>query len=695
MAEFKPDKQALKFVLGKNPQLKQSAALKDYTALAKKLLTHSTPDQIIDELVSEIKKIDSKTNQKNKLAVLKNVNTLLEQLFRADYRKRKFSNKILEKWKSAITALSNLSEEEKKLLTSGGEKAFDRRAQMEFMRQLILENNPKTQQPYSLEEYRAIANNLVTIATPNNIVDDLVEILKRGQLDKAQANKEAAFKQANMLLEQIMQADYWQQKFSQEWLKNNATPAMASLPSAATKQKKVLASNLQKTFMDLQTNLVARNEAISTLQQSQKQPGVFNLGAFVKQALARKVVPQKEVEQAAAKLASDLKTTAVMHLLNLKPTDFHHMAFEKKKEDTNLYQLINEFNQVSAMVKNDIFNAATANHMINVVHFYCQTVEKCIDNRDYHHAMAIYGALQGVAVNRLIKDEIAQWPELAAMMKKNEELFSPLAGQKNLQQAIAQDLAAPDQNAVIIPLMSFYLAKLVYFNEQPNYDSNGKINPIKMEGQGRVLENIAMFSQRAADNAPTNIKPLQTNVFERMDLVASITDDEEYAMSLKFRGRPLIIEEIASVQDIAKAIQNCFTEKTLFFELKKPNKSYYQQEAYHQLILEIKKALKKATVAERDVLIEKVELLRQHTKKIGFEKISERFAEIESTAKSKEKEEKAKKMETPLEYSKTKALSLLTSFIEYQKSKQTKKSAEPNKSPSVDLRPKKGSGRRT
>lgn len=394
-----------------------------------------------------------------------------------------------------------------------------RAAQTAFIHKLIGENGVDE------AEYSLIAEGLLRLMNPRAILAD-IESFKNPDKNHKQ--------NIIILLKHLIKSDYSSEFFTKRQIED----FFRKIKDKGFTDEDINSLNL----LGRRTNQAQRSEK-SRVSNS----GPEDLSMFI----ASLNTSDKNSDENAKKLASDLTLISKQHLLKIKSFSLHRNGMA----EDNLKVLAQESDRISAMVRLDILNAKTPEHRKKIMKFYFKTYDECMKQRNYHSAFAIQQAFSSAQINRLLDKSSEE-----KLMQMSDDLF--LSNFKNYRAKQEQHLK---DEVDFIPLLPAMGNALEFINQNPDYLEKDKlVNHDKLVLLGKQFAMITSIQQNVID-AQQFLSKSHTNIASRLSSSevkkhASNTENlaaEEMGLSLQVLMQSNVEVETNKISNL-KQLNNLF-----------------------------------------------------------------------------------------------------------------------------------------
>jgi hypothetical protein len=337
--------------------------------------------------------------------------------------------------------------------------------------------------------------------------------------------------------------------------------------------------------------------------------GVLDLDKVVKSDLADEL-DLSIIHSNAEQFAFALKNRSYQNYLNLLPGDFYHLSWSKNQkfpnsEGQSIKKIINDFNNLSNRITNDLVYALSYHHQANIMLFYSKTLSKLLEVGDFNNAHAIVAGMNHVSVSRLAY--LKNLPEVKKIVEDAEVLFSPMYSMKNYRQAVQ---LAISQQKIVIPFLGLHLKELTFAEEgNPSLLDDATLNISKLEVLGDIFSHL--------DDSTAQLyraKPLKTCfAIKKLD---EVIFDEEKVYEASCQAFLKTIPDISKFDSIQELAQTLLVKKTLplYLSFTYNQEIYTIPKLYIKLIdiLEDKLKTKLLTKEETHIGLNMMNKLRLH-----------------------------------------------------------------------------------
>ncbi|MFV0340972.1 MAG: RasGEF domain-containing protein [Parachlamydiaceae bacterium] len=230
----------------------------------------------------------------------------------------------------------------------------------------------------------------------------------------------------------------------------------------------------------------------------------------------------------AAQIVQDMKNQHIHLFKSIDEREFMRLAWSKSEElSPNLKKLAIVQNgemasMITSILRNPTGKPRSTSEALNMVRFYMDVLDKCIEEKDYFGAQAVFGALTKDAIGRLYNGDNALEKRLESALK----LFSPSKNFANYSQQIASD----NQNRRPFLPTTQMLTTLTYLHDGNEDKVHHHLNMKKM----RMLQKELGAFSTTQKNLPEP-RSLRTDL--RFSPLENLSDQENYDLSLQVKPR--------------------------------------------------------------------------------------------------------------------------------------------------------------
>ncbi|MBS0289103.1 MAG: hypothetical protein JSS07_03565 [Proteobacteria bacterium] len=479
---------------------------------------------------------------------------------------------------------------------SGWPEALSLVAQM--MRGYVY-NTKGEEKPCSANEIHNIALYLPAHVPITKIFDQLIEGYKALQ-DKSQ--KITYLKNARILIDELIITDEKKAFFKASDTKllsvaEGGIGVKEKLDEFLNIAKVETSKNVNKQFDKINTSINKDLKHINQLHEKrvkvknsvEARTTLINMSQYVQNDLSTRPDKKdlKQVKSTAITLAHDIKETNLQLIRDLNLTDFYDKNWERKEyqEGSSLTKISKSFNNITAMVINDILFHKNSEHQKQVFEFYTYVLQESLKVGDYLSAYAVYGGLTSSVLGNL-KYLTHEQPQLAEIINEVENtLMPPFTNRKEHQKNLES------KGVVTVAHITDFTNQIVLTEDgNSDKDKRGLDNADKFEVGGKVLNSIMEIQTKTFAETP---KPLNTNFMQRQS-EPKLSQDEIKARTQKpsalQRKKDMLIAgdakvgafiiELEAQSSLSKNIENLTAEikeleKLKTPELKKSNKLGY------------------------------------------------------------------------------------------------------------------------
>jgi hypothetical protein len=319
----------------------------------------------------------------------------------------------------------------------------------------------------------------------------------------------------------------------------------------------------------------------------------LDVDAFITTDLYSGNVDNKKVLQAAKVVAGDFKRIALAHFGNIKATDLYGQAWNKpsKKDKTHALSFIRYCDRLSNLVINDIVEAKSTPHQVNVALFYADVLQESLKENDYATAAAIYGAFNKTSVFRL--EHLKQHKGISKILASAKEVLQPDSNFKNLRAEIAQN-----KHKAVVPFFGMYATDLTFADDKiPDLDEHKDVNRAKLD----VLKDLYLDLNNMIQTARTQKASGQSSSILSRVNKTDINDEAQFQRSQAFRARSIETSRTSTLAELLAKFPN--QKVPLFLEIKMTTKNKEQvltnKRAYKAILKVIIEQAHGANVVEK------------------------------------------------------------------------------------------------
>jgi protein-tyrosine phosphatase len=294
----------------------------------------------------------------------------------------------------------------------------------------------------------------------------------------------------------------------------------------------------------------------------------FNIDTYLHSTLSHKKVKTEDMKENAALVAQDLKNRQLMTLMDMDPNELTHQGWNKNGKERNsphVLKLISELNNMSGMVAEDLLTAKSQVHQQNIFNFYVVLLDQCMQQRNYHTAMAIVAGFNASHISRL--KYLNTDKKMNALLSSHVATLDPQGSFKNYR-----GLVAENKDEALVPYLGVSLSDLT-FSEDGNPGTRPVVNPEggidviqnveKLTLIGKLIHNVTSVSQQSKNYTYLKKveaeKPLQqTNIASRIR--PSIDESLLFERSLKIYPRPVDGKTVQPFKDNPEVAGKKFRE---------------------------------------------------------------------------------------------------------------------------------------
>ncbi len=447
---------------------------------------------------------------------------------------------------------------------------------------------PSPGEIYTEEDLNKRASGLIEHVKPEQFMKEFFEFY---DAQKKPENREAILKNATFILDKIIRADFRQELLpnfgnseDENVMKFNSMLEKFKGAKKISPRELELLERLSKTVKQASFD-VAKNIDIA-IQKSEKahsnSQNLFDLRKFIKEDLAKSEITEDAINARALMLSVDLRNLFVGHLLKMKPTELHDKAWSRKKNQdvaiNAVYANTTDFNNLTNTIAQDILQAKSVAHQMQIVTLYVKTLENALNSGDFVTALAIRSTFGLSGIYRL--DYILQDEKLQKVIKRAEVLFEPSNRYANYRAELEN---FKKENKQPVPIMNQLLTDLTF-----TYDGNPdkKVDPDNPE-RGELLNDKKIglignlhlsHSQTYQDVQAYDVVPRITNYSADLHVVL---ESEINADSAMFYGK-VKLDNIETLEDALKLFPHDKIQTNLKVSLE--GTDYLGKEAFLKLI---------------------------------------------------------------------------------------------------------------
>ncbi len=179
--------------------------------------------------------------------------------------------------------------------------------------------------------------------------------------------------------------------------------------------------------------------------------------------------------------AAELKRYHLQLISKIELKEFDDLAWTKDKtkhQSPNINILIEQYNQLSNKVRDEILLSTTPEEQAKVFEFYVKLMDESVKANDYHGAQAIMSCLTSAPIRRLEHLKDAD-PKIAKLLQKNEVILSPLGNFKNARKEAGSPINALLRGAAISPFPAL--------NQDLIFAYEGNLKDFKITEEGKKI----------------------------------------------------------------------------------------------------------------------------------------------------------------------------------------------------------------
>ncbi|MGD9592407.1 MAG: RasGEF domain-containing protein, partial [Candidatus Berkiella sp.] len=292
---------------------------------------------------------------------------------------------------------------------------------------------PQVSVPYTEDELVKRAGGIAELLKVETLFDEFYDYYN--SLLNSQ-NKEVVLKNAAILLNQMIRADYKREYFPDFENKNdpivakfekfiNDNLANDRLSESQKGLLESLASAVTKASDDVSKDMKKAQELTHEAQNVPAAP--FDIRKYIQEDLAKNDITEENIHGRALMLAVDLRNMFIEQLVAIKSSDFHDKAWSRKKnQDVTIhavYANTTVFTNLMNTIAKDILEAKSVEHQMKIAALYIKTLENAMDSGDFTTGLAITSVFAMAGISRL--NYIREDPKLLGVLERADKLYAP------------------------------------------------------------------------------------------------------------------------------------------------------------------------------------------------------------------------------------------------------------------------------
>ncbi|KAF3362124.1 hypothetical protein PHSC3_001436 [Chlamydiales bacterium STE3] len=174
-------------------------------------------------------------------------------------------------------------------------------------------------------------------------------------------------------------------------------------------------------------------------------------------------------------------------IAEISQKEFINAAWGKEGANApNLIRAANSLNKTTYDIEAQILNSSDFKEATQLMQFYTELLDKCIEDKNYYGGMTILSALNAAPVSRFLAVVLNK--EQQAIMQNADKVFSTQSSSKILREATAEAFQGGKKP---IPSFPYLLTDLTFIEE-----SSSKINDlINLDKADLIQRNIQLFAK--------------------------------------------------------------------------------------------------------------------------------------------------------------------------------------------------------
>ncbi len=266
-----------------------------------------------------------------------------------------------------------------------------------------------------------------------------------------------------------------------------------------------------------------------------------------------------QLDSMAKQMADDLYTLASVRMMSIDVSDLMGKKWEKESHST-ISEISEEFNKLAAKVTNEILNAKTKEHQINITLLYSKVFQYAIESGNYHIANAIGSGLNHNAINKIsYLTDLPALKKVYAEQSSKDGVLNGAGKYEMLRIRMDEDVKS---GKAPIPIIALYLGEIVTTAESdplviddPANSSKQIKNPIRMEKTGKTINTISHFQTLLKKKSQQQPKSFSTNILKGIASQEALVGEKDSIATIygfSWCPRPLTIKADTTLSQLNK-----------------------------------------------------------------------------------------------------------------------------------------------
>lgn len=428
--------------------------------------------------------------------------------------------------------------------------------------QLIIGLKQNSDQPFKVEEVKAILRSLSFRMKPQEIIDELAK-LRFSDTYKNEGEFQNLFTANTLMILQLLvelnPKAMRNVNFSKLLTtKENESPATTAFIS---KSNAIIGSLIKARNNDYVVSNQAAVKSKNPIKKVRRKV-VRKLDKIKGERVKKQFDKSKPRNMLAREIATELKRENLRLFAAISPSEFLRQHWTTNK-DSNLNKMIEFSNNTTYMLRDKILMAGSKTEQLNVVLLYEKVLAECIEQGDFASAINIYAVFIDTRISRLGHLE----EHFKRIQDKYGELFTQDKNYKNLV-----DKMNTMEGKEIVPYLLLLTRNYTFLDDgNPEHFADSKATNIsKLEAEGSVLASLIQqqaLAERFLESEPQKRQARNLGIVNQVNSAHLGDEDAQRVSLLHFpRDTKLPVYNVPQVVEIKQLLPNATKSRNNLFK---------------------------------------------------------------------------------------------------------------------------------